>query len=104
MFSMSISVNRRIHMRREGSKSTIQGLGLWAAASGWLTCDGCRRAGDLFGWVPIFFVSFLLISITAGPAQAGMDVMTNQELSEAGGGTMVEMSIMDSDYYDTSKD
>ena len=33
-----------------------------------------------------------------------MDVMTNQELSEAGGGTMVEMSIMDSDYYDTSKD
>jgi len=64
---------------------------------------GPSRA-DCYGRISGLFralCGFVLLLVTALPALAGMDVMTNQELSEAKGGTMAELGLYTDDYYNS---
>ncbi|MFP4039436.1 MAG: hypothetical protein ACLFS7_02745 [Desulfosudaceae bacterium] len=47
------------------------------------------------------FLVFVLLLGVASPGQAGMDVMTNEELSRAEGGTLAELGIYEDDYYNS---
>ncbi len=59
------------------------------------------KRSELMAGMAGLFLAFALILGLTSPGLAGMDVMTNQELSQAEGGTLVELGIYDDDYYNS---